>query len=256
MVEDTNHDGRGTRVGAAMAYRMAALATFGAAALLYQLWLGGDWRPSVPWLPSLGIDLAFRLDGLSRLFALLVLGVGGVVFLYAAAYFRGAALFSRTILVMGLFMAAMLGLVLADDVVTLFVFWELTTVCSFLLVGYAHERAQARGAALMGLLVTGAGGLALLAGLLLLGQVAGTYRISALLVMGPTVRADPLYPVFLALILLGAFTKSAQFPFHFWLPAAMAAPTPVSAYLHSATMVKAGVYLLARLTPVLGETDA
>jgi multicomponent Na+:H+ antiporter subunit A len=152
-------------------------------------------------------------------------------------------------------MAAMLGVALADNALLLFVFWELTSLSSFILIGFEHERESARAAALQALLVTGAGGLALLAGLLLLGLAGGTLELSALLGQGDILRASPYYVPALILILLGAFTKSAQFPFHFWLPNAMEAPTPVSAYLHSATMVKAGVYLLARLSPALGGTD-
>ena len=149
----------------------------------------------------------------------------------------------------------MLGLVTADDAVTLFLFWEGTTVTSWLLIGFDHERASARAAALQALLVTGLGGLALLAGLLVMGGIAGTYRLSEMNAMGDLFRTSAFYPAIFALVILGCFTKSAQFPFQFWLPAAMAAPTPVSAYLHSATMVKAGVYLMARLTPSLGGTD-
>ena len=244
-------------VGAPMAYRLALLALVGTAALVYQLATdAADWDAVAAWAPSLGVEFAIRLDGLSRLFVLVILSVGTMVFLYSAGYFRGSPQFARVILLLALFMTAMLGLVLADDLILLYVFWELTTLSSFLLIGYSHEDPQARRAALMGLLVTTAGGLAMLVAFLLLGEVAGTYRISALLPMGPVLIEHPLYPVILAGILAGAFTKSAQFPFHFWLPGAMAAPTPISAFLHSATMVKAGIYLLARLTPALGETSA
>ena len=154
-----------------------------------------------------------------------------------------------------MFMGSMLGLVLADNLITLFVFWELTSLSSYLLIGFDHERETARAAALQALLVTGGGGLALLAGFLLVGHIAGTMEISSLLRSGDVIRSHPLYAWVVLLVLAGAFTKSAQVPFHFWLPNAMVAPTPVSAYLHSATMVKAGVYLLARLTPVLGGTE-
>ena len=149
----------------------------------------------------------------------------------------------------------MLGLVTADDAVTLFVFWEGTTITSWLLVGFDHERASARAAALQALLVTGMGGLALLAGLLVMGSMAGTFRLSEMNAMGDMFRASGAYPAIFALVMLGCFTKSAQWPFQFWLPGAMAAPTPVSAYLHSATMVKAGVYLIARFSPALGGTE-
>jgi multicomponent Na+:H+ antiporter subunit A len=208
------------------------------------------------WVAGLGIRLAFRLDGLSLLFALLVTGIGALVLVYGGGYLKGDQRLPRFYSAMLFFMAAMLGLVLADDAIALFVFWELTSVSSYLLIGFDHEKAEARKAALQALFVTGGGGLALLAGLLLLGRVAGTLQLSALGPLAPAIQAHALYLPALLLILLGAFTKSAQFPFHFWLPGAMAAPSPVSAYLHSATMVKAGIYLLARLNPALGGTDA
>jgi multicomponent Na+:H+ antiporter subunit A len=212
-------------------------------------------RHSHAWVPSLGISLSFTADGLSLLFALLITGVGALVCIYAGGYLAGHPQLGRFFAYLLLFMASMLGLVLADNVIALFVFWELTTLSSYLLIGFDHERDAARDAALAALLVTGIGGLALLAGLILLGQAGGTLELSALMGRGEVVRAHPLYLPILALVLAGAFTKSAQVPFHFWLPAAMEAPTPVSAYLHSATMVKAGIYLLARLNPVLGGTD-
>lgn len=208
------------------------------------------------WVAGLGIRLAFRLDGLSLLFALLVTGIGAVVLVYGGGYLKGDPRLPRFYSAMLFFMAAMLGVVLADDAIALFVFWELTSVSSYLLIGFDHEKAEARKAALQALFVTGGGGLALLAGLLLLGRVAGTLQLSALGTQAAAIQAHALYLPALLLILLGAFTKSAQFPFHFWLPGAMAAPSPVSAYLHSATMVKAGIYLLARLNPALGGTDA
>ena len=178
-----------------------------------------------------------------------------MVFLYAATYFRTDRRLGSLLLTLTAFAISMLGLVIADDAITLFVFWEGTTITSWLLVGFDHERASARAAALQALLVTALGGLALLAGLLLMGSIAGSYRLSEMNRMPEAFQASPLYPAIFWLVALGAFTKSAQWPFHFWLPNAMAAPTPVSAYLHSATMVKAGVYLLARLTPALGGTD-
>lgn len=211
---------------------------------------------SWPWVAGLGVRLAFRLDGLSLLFALLVTGIGALVLVYGGGYLKGDPRLPRFYSAMLFFMAAMLGIVLADDAIALFVFWELTSVSSYLLIGFDHEKAEARRAALQALFVTGAGGLALLAGLLLLGQVAGTLQLSALGAQAGAIQAHALYLPALLLVLLGAFTKSAQFPFHFWLPGAMAAPSPVSAYLHSATMVKAGIYLLARLNPALGGTDA
>jgi multicomponent Na+:H+ antiporter subunit A len=211
-------------------------------------------RLAWPWIPGLDVELSFLVDGLSLTFALLITGIGALVFAYAASYFEGHPKLVRLLTLLVLFELAMLGLVLADNLVLMFVFWELTTITSFLLVGFDHEKADARNKALQALLVTAAGGLALLAGILLIGAVAGTLEASALPALAATLKADPLYPAILTLVLLGAFTKSAQFPFHFWLPNAMAAPTPVSAYLHSATMVKAGIYLLARLTPALGGT--
>jgi multicomponent Na+:H+ antiporter subunit A len=209
-----------------------------------------------PWVPGLGISLAFRADGLALLFSLLVTGIGALVLVYGGTFLDGDTRRPRFFAGILFFMGAMLGLVLADDAILLFVFWELTGVSSYLLIAYDHESAEARQAALQALLVTGAGGLALLAGLLLLGQVAGTFELSTLAAHGAAIRTSDLYLPALLLVLTGAFTKSAQVPFHFWLPGAMAAPSPVSAYLHSATMVKAGIYLLARLHPALGGTPA
>ena len=207
---------------------------------------------ALAWVPSLGIALSFQLDGLSLLFALLVSGIGALIVVYAGGYLAGHPQLGRFYAILLLFTAAMLGVVCAGDVITLFVFWELTSITSYLLIGFDHERPAARAAALQALLVTGGGGLALLAGVLLLGQVAGGYELWRLNAAAAAIHASPLYLPILLLVLAGAFTKSAQVPFHFWLPAAMEAPTPVSAYLHSATMVKAGVYLVARLHPVLG----
>jgi multicomponent Na+:H+ antiporter subunit A len=217
---------------------------------------GESVRARYDWAPSLGVSLSFTLDGLSLLFALLISGVGALILVYAGGYLTGHPQLGRLYAFLLMFMASMLGLVLSDNLLALFVFWELTSISSYLLIGFEHQRGKARAAALQALLVTGGGGLALLAGLLLLGQAGGSLELSTLLGRGEQLRAHPLYLPALLLILLGAFTKSAQFPFHFWLPGAMEAPTPVSAYLHSATMVKAGVYLLARLSPALGGTDA
>ena len=220
---------------------------------------GSSLSQSFPWLPALGVELSFYLDGLSLLFALLISFIGVFIVVYAGGYLRGDPNLGRFYLALLAFMAAMLGLVLSDNLITLFVFWELTSLTSFFLVGYKHQYEASRTSALQALLVTGLGGLAMLAGFLLLGSVAGTYTISELLTQPDAVRAiqgHALYLPTLLLVLLGALTKSAQFPFHFWLPNAMAAPTPVSAYLHSATMVKAGIYLLARLSPALGGTAA
>ncbi len=207
------------------------------------------------WLPSLNIHLSFYLDGLSLIFALLICGIGSLVLLYAGPYLHGHAGFTRFFGWLLAFMGAMLGLVLSDNIITLFVFWELTSITSYMLIGFDHQRHSARAAALQSLLVTGGGGLAMMAGLIMLGAVGGSFELSELLSRGGTVRQHALYMPLTALVLVGAFTKSAQFPFHFWLPNAMEAPTPVSAYLHSSTMVKAGIYLMARLNPVLGATD-
>jgi len=212
-------------------------------------------RAAYPWVPSLGISLSFRLDGLSLLFAVLVALVGGFVLIYAGGYLAGHAQLGRFYALLLVFMASMLGLVLADNLLALFVFWELTSVSSYLLIGFDHQRERARAAALQALLVTGLGGLALLAGFLLLGQAGGTFEVSELPARAGGFPAHSNYVPVLLLVLAGAFSKSAQFPFHFWLPDAMEAPAPVSAYLHAAAMVKAGVYLLARLSPVLAGTD-
>lgn len=208
------------------------------------------------WLPQAGLNIGFRLDGLSLLFGILITAIGALIVLYASYYLGPDDPAGKLYALLMLFMAAMLGVVLSDNLLMLVVFWELTSVSSFLLVGYWGHRADARAGARMALAVTGGGGLAMLAGIILLGQAGGSYELSVLLERGDLVREHPLYPAILALVLIGCFTKSAQVPFHFWLPEAMAAPTPVSAYLHSATMVKAGVFLLARLYPVLGGTDA
>ncbi|WP_099865144.1 putative monovalent cation/H+ antiporter subunit A [Pararhizobium haloflavum] len=208
------------------------------------------------WIPTFGVNFSWYIDGLSQTFALLISGIGALIVLYAGGYLKGHEHLGRFFSFILLFMGAMLGLVVADGFMTLFVYWELTSITSFLLIGFDHKREASRRAALQALVVTGGGGLALLAGLLLLWSMTGVTELSALLPLGAEVRAHPLYMVALILVLGGAFSKSAQFPLHFWLPNAMEAPTPVSAYLHSATMVKAGVYLLMRLNPVLGDTLA
>lgn len=208
----------------------------------------------LPWAPSLGLTLSFNLDGLGLLFAILIAGIGSLVVLYASSYLEGHAQASRFYASLFAFMGAMLGVVLSDNILTLFVFWELTGFTSYFLIGFDHERAAARAAALQALIVTGTGGLALLAAGVLLAGLTGTASLSAMAAERASIVAGPFYTVVAGLILLAAFTKSAQVPFHFWLPNAMEAPTPVSAYLHSATMVKAGVYLIARMTPVVGST--
>ncbi|MDQ3331261.1 MAG: hypothetical protein M3552_11505, partial [Planctomycetota bacterium] len=207
------------------------------------------------WVPEIGLSLSLRLDGLSLLFVLLISGIGALVCVYAGGYLAGNRRLGSFFGSLLAFMTAMLGIVLAENLLTLYVFWEFTTLTSFLLISFEHERQAARAAAMQALLTTAAGGLCLLAGVILLGLIGGSFEITELIERGDAVRAHRLYPAAVILILLGAFTKSAQFPFHYWLPNAMAAPTPVSAYLHSATMVKAGVYLLARLSPLLGGTD-
>ncbi len=207
------------------------------------------------WLPTYGLDFSLRLDGLGLLFGLLICGIGLLVVLYAAWYLPASDRLGRFYSLLLLFMAAMLGVVLAENLLLLVVCWELTSLSSFLLVAYHSERDASRIGARMALAVTGAGGLALLAGVLLLGQIAGSFELSDIFAATERVLEDDLYVPMLLLILLGAFSKSAQFPFHFWLPSAMAAPTPVSAYLHSATMVKAGIFLLVRLYPLLGNSS-
>jgi multicomponent Na+:H+ antiporter subunit A len=203
------------------------------------------------WAASLGVSLTFRMDGLGLLFALLISGMGFLITAYANVYLAGDPRLPRFQAFLLLFMGSMLGVTTADNAILLFVFWELTSISSFLLIGFDHENLESRDAALKALLVTSGGGLVMLAGLLMMGMAAGTFEISEMGALGD----HPLYLAILITIALGCFTKSAQVPFHFWLPAAMAAPTPVSAYLHSATMVKAGIYLLARLSPNLGGTE-
>lgn len=216
---------------------------------------GGVIREDYVWLPSLGINFVLRMDGFAWLFSMLVLCIGALVSLYARYYMSPDDPVPRFFAFFLAFMGAMLGLVLSGNLIQIVFFWELTSVFSFLLIGYWHHRADARRGAYMALMVTGAGGLALLAGMLLLGHVVGSYDLDRVLASGQAIREHALYPVLLTLILIGALSKSAQFPFHFWLPHAMAAPTPVSAYLHSATMVKAGVFLMARLWPSLSGTE-
>jgi len=210
---------------------------------------------SMPWIKGLGIELAFRLDGLSMLFALLISGIGMLILLYTQGYFKGDATQGRFLMMTIAFMASMLGVVFSDHLLVVFIFWELTSFTSYLLIGHHHENEAARAAALQAMLITVLGGLFLLAGFILIAQVTDTWMLSELVQCGDILRAHELYLPILILICIGAFTKSAQFPFHFWLPNAMQAPTPASAYLHSSTMVKAGVYLLARLYPTLGGTQ-
>ena len=204
------------------------------------------WR----WLPELGLNLSFRLDALGLLFALLISGIGTLIFIYAYYYLGPKNSLSKLYMLLMLFMAAMLGIALSNNLILLLTFWELTSISSFLLVGYWSNYDAAQRGSRMALTITGMGGLGLLGGFILLGQITGTYEIDQILTMTDQIQSHALFVPMLLLVLLGAFTKSAQFPFHFWLPNAMAAPTPVSAYLHSATMVKAGIFLVARLLPI------
>jgi multicomponent K+:H+ antiporter subunit A len=208
----------------------------------------------VPWIPALGLNLVLRLDGLSWLFSALVLGIGALVVLYARYYMSPKDPVPRFFSFLLAFMGAMQGLVLSGNLIQLVVFWELTSLFSFLLIGYWTQNKLAREGARMALTVTATGGLALLVGMVLLGQIVGSYDLQTVLESRDRILADPRHTLALGFILVGAFTKSAQFPFHFWLPRAMAAPTPVSAYLHSATLVKAGVFILIRFWPIFAET--
>ncbi|MEJ5223083.1 MAG: hydrogen gas-evolving membrane-bound hydrogenase subunit E [Anaerolineales bacterium] len=220
---------------------------------------------SVPWIPALGLNFSLYLDGLSALFALLITGIGTLVVIYTGYYFdhgpaakedsHAHSIEYRFFAYILLFMLAMLGVVLAGDLITLFVFWEGTSISSFLLIAYKFKDEAARKGAFKSLFITGGGGIALLAGFLFIMSISGGADFKTVLSSGDLLRASPLYPVLFTLVALGAFTKSAQFPAHIWLPEAMTAPTPASSFLHSATMVKAGVYLLARLNPALGGTD-
>jgi multicomponent K+:H+ antiporter subunit A len=242
-----------------LASSIALIATLAAVALLVALapraFAGATLTFGWDWLPLPGARFGFRLDGLAFMFASLVLVLGTLIIWYARYYLSPRDPIARFYAFFMLFMGSMLGLVLADNLILLAVFWELTSISSFLLIGYWPHRSDARQGARLALTITGLGGLALLGGVLLLGEIVGSYSLSVVLASGDAIRASPLYLPALLLVLLGAFTKSAQFPFHFWLPHAMAAPTPVSAYLHSATMVKAGVFLLARLYPALAGTE-
>ena len=240
---------------------LVALPVVAALGLLAQaslpIWEGGMQQWSMAWLPSLGLNLALRLDGLALLFCVLILGIGLLVVVYAHYYLPAKDDGGRFYTLLLLFMFSMLGVVTSDNLLFLVFFWELTSLSSFLLISYKQYDSAARKGARMALTVTGMGGLALLAGVLLIGHVVGSFSLSTVLENGALVQQHALYPVILCLVLLGAFTKSAQFPFHFWLPHAMAAPTPVSADLHCAMMVKAGIFQRHRRQHggVAGGTD-
>ncbi|MFN3943437.1 MAG: monovalent cation/H+ antiporter subunit A [Allosphingosinicella sp.] len=254
LVALTSGLGRNANALAAGAATVAALVLLGLAAP--GVFAGEVATARIDWVPALGLGANFFLDPLGFMFAGLILGIGLLIIIYARFYLSSADPMGRFFVFLMLFQGAMLGIVVSDNILMLFVFWELTSLSSFLLIGFWRHLPEGRQGARMALAVTGGGGLALIAGLLLLGNIAGSYDLTVILQQGEAIQASPLYLPALILILIGCFTKSAQFPFHFWLPHAMAAPTPVSAYLHSATMVKAGVFLLARLWPVLAGTDA
>ncbi|WP_435168673.1 monovalent cation/H+ antiporter subunit A [Falsirhodobacter sp. 1013] len=230
-----------------------------AAALVMLFWPvvrdGGIVRHVTLWLPQQGINLTLRLDGLSFIFAMMVTGIGFLVVIYARYYLSSKEPVPRFFSLLLLFAGAMNGMLLSGNIVVMVVFWEMTSLVSFLLIGFWRTNGAARDGARMALIITATGGLCLLASMLLVGHVAGSYDLDRVLASGEKLRAHPLYVPALLLFLIGCFTKSAQFPFHFWLPNAMSAPTPVSAYLHSATMVKMGVFLLIRFSPVFGGTD-
>lgn len=242
-------------MGATLAGIIAAACLIQTAMLFPEISSGGIIKETIEWVPLLGLNLTFRLDGFSWLFCILIFGIGSLVTLYARYYMAPQDPVTRFFSFLLAFMGSMAGIVLSGNLIQLVLFWELTSIFSFLLIGYWYHRQDARRGARMALTVTGLGGLCLLAGVLILGHIVGSFDIDVVLNAGHLIRQHPLYTPMLCLILLGTFTKSAQFPFHFWLPRAMAAPTPVSAYLHSATMVKAGIYLMARLWPVLSGTE-
>lgn len=221
---------------------------------LPQIYGGSSATIAYDWLPELGINFGFMLDGVSLSLALLVTGIGALVFYYAHAYMKSYEHTTKFFFYLLLFSGSMLGLVLSANLIQLFIFWEFTTILSFFLISYFHEKEASRKAAFQSLVITFLGGLALLAGILVIGSIVGSYDINDWIAGADSIKQSKLYLPGLLLILAGVFTKSAQFPFHFWLPGAMQAPAPVSSYLHSATMVKAGVFLLMRLSPALGGT--
>jgi multicomponent Na+:H+ antiporter subunit A len=244
----------GRYIGWTLAILPASLAAY-FASLIPEVQANGSVLFEFAWLPGLGVNLDFLVDGLSLTFALLISGIGTFILIYAGAYLAGHKYLARFFVIMLSFMASMLGLVLSDNLISIFVFWELTSITSYMLIGFNHEDVNARKCALQGLFVTVAGGLALMAGLILLGMMSGSYSLAEILSSNLALHEHAFYTGAVICILAGCFTKSAQVPFHFWLPNAMAAPTPVSAFLHSATMVKAGIYLMARLNSSMGEGE-
>lgn len=241
----------GQRIGWLLALLPASLTVY-FASLIPSISDGQTLLLKNQWMPGLGISLDFMVDGLSLVFALLISGIGTFILIYAGSYLKGHRDLGRFYVIMLSFMASMLGLVLSDNLIAFFVFWELTSITSYMLIGFNHEDEEARRCALQGLFITAGGGLVLMAGLILLGFITGSYSFTEILASDLQIHEHGFYTAATVCILIGAFTKSAQVPFHFWLPNAMAAPTPVSAYLHSATMVKAGIYLMARLNPSMG----
>ncbi|MDO5622266.1 MAG: monovalent cation/H+ antiporter subunit A [Paracoccus sp. (in: a-proteobacteria)] len=244
----------GRNVAAIACGTATLIALLGLVLHIPQILAGEVITAQLSWLPQIGLSANFRIDGLSLLFGILILGIGLLIITYARFYLSKSDPAGQFFTYLMLFQGAMVGIVLSDNILLLLIFWELTSLSSFLLIGYWKHLPDGRQGARMALTVTGAGGLAMIGGMLILGQIAGSYEISEILNHREAIQASPYYVPALVLILIGAFTKSAQFPFHFWLPHAMAAPTPVSAYLHSATMVKAGIFLMARLWPVLAGT--
>jgi multicomponent K+:H+ antiporter subunit A len=242
--------------GAAILAGIGMLASLGLLAGLAEAVTGGrSVVASIGWVPSIGLSLSLRLDGFAWLFATLVMAIGLLVVIYAYFYMAGKPGLPWFFALLMAFTGAMQGILLSGNIIMLVVFWELTSIISFLLIGFWHSGQAARDGARTALVITVTGGLCLLLAMIMIGEIVGSYDLDTVLAVGAQIRDHRLYPVIVTLFLLAAFTKSAQFPFHFWLPGAMAAPTPVSAFLHSATMVKAGVFLLLRFFPVLGGTE-
>ena len=211
----------------------------------------------IPWMPAIDVNLDFRLDGLGLMFGLIISIIGVAVFFYATQYLSvNRDNLPRFFLYLLLFMFSMLGIVVSNNTILMYVFWELTSVSSFLLISYWYSNAESQLGAIQSFIITVLGGLALLTGFIMLYIITGTNTISELLTQSHSISEHALFIPMMIMLLIGAFTKSAQFPFHIWLPKAMAAPTPVSAYLHSATMVKAGIFLLFKFTPILGLSDS